>query len=57
MHCCTFGAVLEFDEDAINTAIDNCSDNNVLGVGGYGTVYKGYLNGCFVAIKKLTVVS
>ena len=46
---------MRFTEDELVQASDNFSQQ--LGNGGFGLVYKGYMNGSFVALKKLTEVS
>lgn len=46
-----------FTEEELNRATDNFSDRNIIGQGGYGTVYKGTLsNKVLVAIKKSKVI-
>lgn len=47
---------MQFTEKDICNATENYSKDRVLGFGGFGTVYKGLINGSFVAIKKLTEV-
>lgn len=49
--------VLEFDVSTLQAATNNYSTSNLLAKGGYGSVYKGFLRGSFVAIKRLTTVS
>ncbi|XP_010539037.1 PREDICTED: putative cysteine-rich receptor-like protein kinase 39 isoform X1 [Tarenaya hassleriana] len=47
--------MLRFDLDTIITATDDFSDENTLGQGGFGSVYKGILpNGQEIAVKRLT---
>ncbi|CAK8573782.1 unnamed protein product [Lathyrus sativus] len=47
------GDLLQFDFETIKLATSNFSDANALGQGGFGTVYKGTLDGHDVAIKRL----
>lgn len=47
-------AAMQFTVAAIVEATDNFSER--LGLGGFGVVYRGLLNGCGVAVKKLTEV-
>ena len=49
--------VQEFTEDDLKIATNNFSAVRRLGDGGFGTVYRGYMNGTNLAIKKLTEVS
>jgi len=49
--------VREFTEDELRKATENFSISKRLGDGGFGTVYRGYMSGTHVAIKKLTEVS
>ena len=49
--------VREFTEEDLKIATDNFSAARRLGDGGFGTVYRGYMNGTNLAIKKLTEVS
>uniref|UniRef100_A0A2N9F3E9 Protein kinase domain-containing protein n=1 Tax=Fagus sylvatica TaxID=28930 RepID=A0A2N9F3E9_FAGSY len=47
-----------YDFESIRVATDNFSDENKLGQGGYGPVYKGKLpNGQEIAVKRLSSVS
>ena len=57
-HCngCMY-IVREFTEDELKIATDNFSVTRRLGDGGFGTVYRGYMNGTNLAIKKLTEVT
>ena len=48
--------VLQFRERVICEATKEFSSENKLGAGGFGEVYKGYLNGTFVAVKRLSIV-
>lgn len=48
---------MQFNEDTLRTATDNFSSDLKLGAGGFGQVFKGFLNGSFVAVKYLSVVS
>ncbi|CAI8604769.1 unnamed protein product [Vicia faba] len=47
------GDLLQFDFETIKLATGNFSDASALGQGGFGTVYKGTLDGLDVAIKRL----
>ncbi len=38
-------------------ATNNFSTERKLGEGGFGEVFKGMLNGTFVAVKRLSIVS
>ena len=49
--------VQRFDPDAIAAATNNYSKDAKLGEGGYGEVYKATINGSFVAVKRLSLVS
>ncbi|KAI5400978.1 hypothetical protein KIW84_065716 [Lathyrus oleraceus] len=51
------GDLLQFDFETIKLATSNFSDANALGQGGFGTVYKGTLDGHDVAIKRLANTS
>lgn len=46
---------MRFTEEQLLKASNGFSQQ--LGNGGFGLVYKGYMNGSFVALKKLTEVS
>lgn len=49
------GEALQFDFNAVRVATDNFSDANLLGRGGFGSVYKGQLeDGRKVAVKRLS---
>lgn len=48
--------VLQFTEEQLSLATDNFSETRKLGCGGFGTVYKGWLKGHNVAVKKLSQV-
>ncbi|MBA0575586.1 hypothetical protein Golob_000026, partial [Gossypium lobatum] len=51
----THGEALQFDFNAVRVATDNFSDANLLGRGGFGSVYKGQLeDGRKAAIKRLS---
>ncbi|XVF39312.1 hypothetical protein PTKIN_Ptkin01aG0024500 [Pterospermum kingtungense] len=46
---------LQFDFNAVKVATEKFSDRNMLGKGGFGTVYKGILqNGQEIAVKRLS---
>jgi predicted Ser/Thr protein kinase len=45
-----------FSEKDIIGATDNFSECNKLGSGGFGVVYRGWINGTTVAVKQLTEV-
>ncbi|XP_038876627.1 cysteine-rich receptor-like protein kinase 29 isoform X2 [Benincasa hispida] len=50
--------LLQFDFDSIKMATDEFSDENKVGEGGFGSVYKGKLpNGRIVAVKRLSQAS
>ena len=49
--------VREFTEDDLMRATEKFSPDRKLGQGGFGTVFRGYINGTNVAVKKLTNVS
>ncbi|XP_058754098.1 cysteine-rich receptor-like protein kinase 4 [Vicia villosa] len=51
------GDLLQFDFEIIILATNNFSDANELGKGGFGSVYKGTLDGHDVAIKRLATNS
>ena len=63
LHCTTINisnimtAVREFSEDDINKSTENFSPSRELGHGGFGTVYKGYINGTNIAVKVLSEAS
>ena len=48
--------MLQFSAEDILSATSNFAQEQLLGSGGFGMVYKGILNGSFVAVKKLTEV-
>ncbi|XP_015885095.3 cysteine-rich receptor-like protein kinase 10 [Ziziphus jujuba] len=49
---------LQFDLDTIEAATNNFSDDNKIGAGGFGAVYKGTLsNGQKIAVKRLSCSS
>ncbi|XP_019087866.1 PREDICTED: cysteine-rich receptor-like protein kinase 14 isoform X1 [Camelina sativa] len=48
---------LQYDFKAIEAATNKFSENNVIGRGGFGEVFKGVLNGTEVAIKRLSKAS
>nr|POE74094.1 cysteine-rich receptor-like protein kinase 25 [Quercus suber] len=51
------GEMLYFDLSTILSATNNFSDENKLGEGGFGPVYKGLINGKETAIKRLSMKS
>ncbi|XP_050935982.1 cysteine-rich receptor-like protein kinase 26 isoform X2 [Cucumis melo] len=54
----TMGGFLQFDFNIIKMATDEFSDENKVGEGGFGAVYKGKLpNGRIVAVKRLRQAS
>ena len=46
----------EFTELQLKRATDNFSQSRLIGKGGYGTVYQGYINCSTVAVKVLKKV-
>ena len=48
--------VMQFTEGDLAIATKDFSDSSKLGAGGFGIVYKGFVNGCNIAVKKLTQV-
>ena len=48
--------VLQFTEEELSLATDHFAETRKLGCGGFGTVFKGWLKGHNVAVKKLTEV-
>ncbi|XP_021769414.1 probable receptor-like protein kinase At1g80640 [Chenopodium quinoa] len=50
------GCVSNMEYKMLEAATGNFDENNVLGVGGFGCVYKAKLDGdCYVAVKKINV--
>ena len=47
---------MQFTEKDILQATENFSDSRKLGNGGFGVVFKGWINSSHVAIKTLTEV-
>ena len=47
---------MQFTEGDLAIATKDFSDSSKLGAGGFGIVYKGFVNGCNIAVKKLTQV-
>ena len=47
----------KFTEEEMKDATENFLSCRKLGGGGFGVVYRGYINGTNVAVKKLTEVS
>ncbi|KAL6205744.1 hypothetical protein ACLB2K_022997 [Fragaria x ananassa] len=51
----SFADSLQYDFEIIRAATDDFSDENKLGQGGFGAVYKGMLlNGQYIAVKRLS---
>ena len=59
LHVCyaTFSCRMEFSEYEVMLAVGQKDEDNVIGRGGYGTVYKGILRHTEVAVKFLSPVS
>lgn len=49
--------VQKFTKEEIKSATENFSGSRNIGGGGFGVVYRGYINGTNVAVKKLTEVT
>lgn len=48
------GSISNLDYKLLEAATGNFDEDNVLGVGGFGCVYKAKLDGnCYVAVKKI----
>ena len=47
---------MEFVEADIKEATRDYTESQLLGVGGFGSVYKGIMRGTFVAVKVLSEV-
>ena len=52
----TINTVMQFSEEEMSKATRDFSKDLLLGSGGFGVVYKGIINGTYVAVKKLTEV-
>ena len=59
VHVCyaAFSCRMEFSEHKVILAMEQKDEDNVIGRGGYGTVYKGILHHTEVAVKFLSPVS
>ena len=56
MHKCSASGMMYTSVEVIE-ATSNFNQNNVIGKGGFGEVFKGSLRLCDVAVKRLTDVS
>ncbi len=52
----TIGSAMVFSQEDITVATNNFAENKVVGQGGFGTVYHGFLRYTDIAVKVLTKV-
>jgi hypothetical protein len=58
MHCTGIpSTVIQYKFSIIRTATENFSKDHLIGCGGFGAVYHGYISNTLVAIKKLYKVN